>query len=263
MDHQKKASKIMNKKTCFFLSLLALSMFVSSPKSKAESYVGVQSGIIFNSNVDGIRGRVNLDDYIGPGVVPNFPGTNISDVKLDESVSIGIKAGHFFKRSPFLGIEGEINYSKPDVLNQNLSFRNPALPPNLSLEQRSADVHDINAGFSLIGRITKFKHFTPYVGIGPNIHYFLVRGSGETQIPTPMGVAVLPGPDIKEDKIAIGLQAKAGVRVPVTEHFAVDFEYKFNYSPVQLGQFRNVQNLRGDFTSHQAALGLVYVFGKK
>ncbi|MDX1919801.1 MAG: outer membrane beta-barrel protein, partial [Candidatus Caenarcaniphilales bacterium] len=193
-----------------------------------------------------------------------FPGTDISDIDLDENFSVSVKAGHYFKHAPFLGIEGELNYSKPDFKDQVLTFKNAAFPGPIQLRKLSADVHDIGLAVSLMARSRKFKHFNPYVGVGPNVHYFIVRGTGDAAVGP--GAPILPaldGDDIKQDKISVGIQAKAGVRIPVTEHFAFDVEYKFNVAPVQMGEFRNLEGYKGDFTSHQVMAGLTYVFGEK
>lgn len=235
--------------------------------ASAESYVGVQVGGRFANKVSGVKGDVvgvpnPAAPFIpgSPAYLAPFTGTDSSDLKLDETISIGAKVGHYFDKMPFLGVEGDINFSQPDLYPQNLTFSNPAFPPTLPQQsQKRIKIQDFQGGVSLMARYPAWKRVMPYVGVGPQVHLFRLRGSGDTQNPFALG-AFGPGRSVKQDKIGIGLQAKAGVRLAITKHLAIDAEYKFNFSPVRF-EARNLDNLKGTLTSHEVGAALVYRFG--
>jgi opacity protein-like surface antigen len=231
-------------------------------KASAESYVGVQTGYKFNNYIDNLRADENTNYPNESGPKPILVGSSLTRAKLDDSFSIGGKIGHYSDKVPFFGIEGEANYSRPDVEKQTFILTNPALLGSTQIPkiQNKARLDDFSAAASLMLRYPAFKRVMPYVGIGPTFHYFRLRGNG-ADVPVGSPNVTVPGDPIKQDKLSLGLQAKAGVRLAATKHLAVDVEYKYNYSPVR-AEFRDLNNMRGGFNSHEIGLALVYRFGK-
>jgi len=261
----------MNAKSLSAWALCLLTSISFSFATSAENYVGIQVGGRFANKISNVRGDVtNVTLFPPVTLVPvslgNFTGTDSSDMKLDETISFGAKIGHYFDKMPFIGIEGDINFSKPDLYPQNLTLTNSAFPATIPPQyERRIKVNDLQGGVSLMLRYPAFKRVMPYVGIGPQVHWFNLRGTGVTENPLgtlfPAQPATLQLNAVNQDKIAVGLQAKTGVRVALTKHLAVDAEYKFNYSPVRF-QARNLDNISGSYTSHEIGAALVYRFGK-
>lgn len=255
-------------------ALLISLLFALSP-SCAETYVGVGGGFVFGGSLTKTKVDVDLD-YAGKPFPPlTVPGYSMSDSNLDETFAVSGKVGHYFDKFPFIGIEGEVGYSKPDFREQSFILNNPTpIAPNLgtlATLQRQADVHDFQAGAHLMFRLPLFKRVMPYIGAGPQIHYIRIRGTGEaiSGLPQPTGTIVnlntTTEPNLRGDYITPGIQAKAGVRlVPVKaiERLAVDIEYKYNWAPMRMGQFRDLRNVRGQYMAHQIGAALVYRFGK-
>jgi opacity protein-like surface antigen len=267
--------------------IFGLSYF--SLSASAESYVGIQAGASIGNKVNSVIVDVNpnyqgslITNFLPPSAVKpvqdaRFTGAKQSDAKLENSFSIGAKAGHYFDAIPFLGVEGEFNFTKPDLKEQNITTSNlnntTLLTSNgtVTKKQLAADIYDFTSAFSLMARYPAFKRVTPYIGVGPNFHYFRVRGTGAAEINTDVVLETLgapktpnvlvQGPGVKQDKFSIGLQAKAGIRFNITKHLSADVEYKYNYSPVRMDPFRDLNNYRGGYNSHQVAGALVYRFG--
>jgi opacity protein-like surface antigen len=248
----------MKKQNILLSSLMVFLAFNVCP-SKSESYIGIQAGASFANELTDSKADVNGGHPVAPG--PIFVGSKLTDSRLNDSFSIGAKVGHYFDVIPFFGIEGEFNYTNPDFPTQNIVLSNPALPGSIVKTQFKADIYDFAAGASLMVRYPLFKRVMPYIGVGPNLHYFRVRGTGNDINPMLPGV-VLPGPEINQDKVALGVQAKAGLRLAATKHLAFDIEYKYNYSPVRLDQWRGLANLTGSYDSQQLCGAVVYRFGK-
>lgn len=250
------------KSTAFALCLI--SFFCISLQTKAESYVGIQAGASFGNKFVNLKGNENVNYPNPPGAGELFKNTKVDDVNLSESALIGVKAGHYFDAIPFLGVEGEVNYSKPDFEQQVLTLKHPDFGSFQEL-QLKADVHNISGAVSIMARYPKFKRVMPYIGVGPTINYLKIKGTGRSGIApgedlNDPNVGVI-GPRINEDSVRIGVQAKTGVRFALAKHLALDLEYRFNYTPIKVGDFRSLQDPKADYISHQVVGALVYRFG--
>jgi opacity protein-like surface antigen len=272
------------------LILCAAILLSVGMKASAENYVGVQAGVSFANKVGGTKVDIDpnyADSLQIPGFLPpsigqaikgaKFTGADMTDTKHDESFTAGVKVGHYFDSIPFLGVEGELNYMKPDFLQQDFTtsnLNNPTLLTSngvVTKNQLAANIHDFSGTASLMLRYPAFKRVTPYVGVGPSLHYIRIRGTGTTAMNTDtateaLGGPITPnvlvdGPPLKHDTFTGGLQAKAGIRFNVTKHLSADVEYKYNYMPVRLDPYRDLNNFRGTFSGHQIVAALVYRFG--
>ena len=253
----------------YFISGIILSLLVIiyvPSEVNAETYVGLQTGFSFSNRIG--DGKADADtNFNGKAGVGLLTGFDLSPTNLERSFAISGKVGHYFDRFPFLGVEGEVGYHKPDYKQQTFILTNPNLPPLFSL-QETADVHDFQAGFSLMLRYPVFKRVMPYVGVGPQVHYVRIRGVGNATSgfnPSLPPNIVIEEDDLKRDDVTAGIQAKVGVRIVPIEKFerlAIDLEYKFNAAPVRFNSFRDLANVRGFYNTQQVGAAIVYRFGK-
>lgn len=257
---------------------LLLSVFVLTlaESSLGESYIGVQAGMSFGNRLKDMKAGENFNYPEAPSF--NDPDTYFAnstltdDVELDESFLINIKAGHYFKKLPFLGIEIDASYHEPNFeeqiveidLNRPFNAGGSSKFKELQLE---ADVKHIAVGASVMLRAHKFKKVTPYIGGGPTINYMSFKGTGVSGIRADPGFDVndpnnrVIAPSFKESTWEIGVQGKAGIRFNITERFAIDTEYKVQYIPnSSIDQFRSFVKPESDFISHQILAGIVYKF---
>lgn len=245
----------------FATALLLLSGFYSS--SHAEPYIGFYGGGSFNNKLAKLKGDENVNYPNPPGPGDLFKGTTVDDAKLYNSFLFGAKAGRYLKSRPFLGFEVEFDYSKPNFKEQVLALRHSDFGEFKEL-QLKADIQKFTTAFNVLLRYDGFDSFKPYVGIGPSLNYIKIKGTGRSGIlegenPSDPSVGV-NGPDINEKTWALGGQVKIGAQFPVTNNFAIDFEYKYVYVPIEVNNFRSLKNPEANIISNQAVLALVYRF---
>ncbi len=244
----------------FFFLFLFITIFLlfNSFCSKAESYIGVQAGGSIGSRLYDLQSNNNTNSFNQPNIQELLKDTRLDNIKLDESFTVGGKIGHYFDKAPFLGVEGEFNYSRPEF-KQNLTLNNPYFG-NFQDIQLKARVNDFAGTVSVMARYPRYKRVMPYVGIGPSLHYFTVKGSGRTGAGFGLPFVRLDEQDINVKSLKIGLQAKTGIRVSLTKHLALDAEYRFNYAPFGKG-LGGRQEPKADYISHQIVGAVVYKFG--
>lgn len=182
------------------------------------------------------------------------------EVKWSSSMVGGLKLGYFFHKFPYLGVEGEFNYSRNSIPQRNVRL-NPPLPADnpipgawARLPRQSVSV--MTLACHLVGRYGFFKdeeapfgRLQPYVGIGP-------------------GFTVIYG-EVDSAK-NFGIDALAGLRFMLRKNLSVFAEYKFNHQfDVEL-EHQKLQSLNGifeqrgkatfDFTMHQFLIGICFHF---
>lgn len=99
------------------------------PESHAETYVGASVGWTFGAKITSVTGdeNTNYPDPPDPaGGLPLPPGSRISDLSLNDSINLGLKAGRFFDAAPAFGIEGTFNYAQPNFCRQLVTLTHPA-----------------------------------------------------------------------------------------------------------------------------------------
>ena len=91
-------------------------------------------------------------------------GTTASDISLDNSILVGVKAG-IMSRSGLLGLEVEAFQTRPDIENQTQTFIEPSFGP--FLQTRGGD-HRVNVyAVNLVLRHPITKRLVAHVGAGP------------------------------------------------------------------------------------------------
>jgi len=202
--------------------------------------------------------------YIGAGGGANFvgssnwkiqaPGTTVyKSNALTSSPLFNAKLGYFFHQFPYLGLEGELSYTRNKVrqtfpLASHLGNANTA---------SFVDAFD-NVSFALriMGRYgflpdseVPFGRLQPYVGVGPGLE--LVLGEDDTAK-------------------NIGLEVSAGLKYMILKNFSTFVEYKFSYQFAVEINPRNFKinggnglisgNYTFDYARHMVVVGLAYHF---
>lgn len=183
-------------------------------------------------------------------------------VRWSPSMLGGLKVGYFFHKFPYLGLDGEFNYTRNSIPQQNVSIR-PPLPYDNRIAGSVARVPSQNVSIftfalHIVGRYgflkddeVPFGRLQPYVGIGP-------------------GFSIIYG-EVDAAK-NFGIDAMAGLRYMFRKNLSAFVEYKFNHQfDVEL-EHSKLKQLSGvgpyeqrglgtfDFTMHQILVGVCFHF---
>jgi hypothetical protein len=200
--------------------------------------------------------------YIGAGGGANFvspancefqvPGTTVhKSIPITSSPLFNAKLGYFFHRFPYLGLEGEVSYTR-NKFRQTFPL---AGPPGTTASFDDA-FDNISLALRIMGRYgflpdteVPFGRLQPYVGIGPGLE--LVCGDNDTAK-------------------NIGLEVSAGLKYMILKNFSTFVEYKFSYQfAVEISpRMFNVNGVNEpvsgkytfDYARHMVVVGLAYHF---
>jgi len=160
----------------------------------------------------------------------------ISDVQLENDFAFGAKAGFFFKKRKWLGLETEVFTFFPNMTQQNTIVAQPgklafgATLPGAHLQVTALAVN-------LVTRDTTADRFNAYGGLGPAFFYVYSRNFPGKLTLTP------------------GMNLTGGARYFVTDQFAVFGELKFHIAHFNFGGFS------GDYSGQMFVGGVEYHFG--
>jgi len=256
-----------------------------SLQAYAENYVGVSLGYSFSQRLNNLTGNENTN-YPDPADTNDqftyFPGAHISDVNLDNSLSAGIRFGHWFESQPNWGVEIEGNFSRPDFKRQDVTISHPALGQLLSYatageitqsyiteDQDSAKIKLFQVSADVMYRFSSEDKLKPYIGAGPTLNVMKISGTGSSgRFVSPDANTMLeycnlfygPGPNISETMVRVGANVKAGLTYSIDEDLDLGVEYKFNWTPVHISNFRSQSDLEGDYFSHALSAVLIKKF---
>jgi hypothetical protein len=275
------------------LKKLALfTLLFSSGSLYAESFVGGSLGYSFSGNLSSITANENTNYPLGTGVTYTggladdtmlFKGAHYTDVKLKDTLSGGLRLGHYFDQVPSLGLEIEGKYSQPNIKAQLVKITHPGFANMIGLwssdptgptfgetfgqssfteDQLGAKVNLFQFNLNALYRYQGFKDLTPYLGVGPSLNILRITGSGwsgNIVDPFPSG-GPFPGPDIHQTSVNIGANFKAGLEYKFDKDWGTGVEYHFNWSPIEVDAFRSAQHLKADYESHNLSLVLKRYF---
>lgn len=184
----------------------------------AESYVAGQLGMTFPQ-------ALSSGDVTQHGI----GGLAVSDQPLKNSIMLGAKAGHYFSRARWIGVETGLSFANPHVKEGSLTFSGPGGPPvssgTLSGVNQRMIIWDVA---TLILRYPRYR-LQPYVGIGPALFFASLKGPGAP-----------PG----QSATAIGLNLEGGARYYMTRRWALFGEMQ--YHRARLGYTSNDDNSAAD-----------------
>ena len=265
--------------------------------ANAEPYIGLSLGYSFDAKLSGIKGNENLNypDAIDTSSPLYYPDTKYSDIKLKDVLQGGIKAGYYFNSAPSFGLEVEANYSEPKMKQQNVTITNygskaPSSTPigdainydiishidcpcastlsgdgsSVTENQLPAKVKLLQFNFNAMYRYRGFKEFTPYIGAGPSINVIRITGTGESGHfvnPTDIfGYEITAGPNISDTSVNVGANFKIGGEYHMDKDWGLGAEYHFNWSKVDISNFRSASNLNADLNMQSLSIVLTKHF---
>jgi hypothetical protein len=220
------------------LLVLLVPIVLFAPQAYAETYVAGQVGMTFPQALR--NGEVTQH---GGGSV------DLSDQPLKNSLMLGAKLGHYFTKTPWIGIETGLSFANPHVKEGSLTFSGPGGSatfndlPGLSHRMIIWDVA------TLMFRYPGHR-LQPYVGVGPALYFARLKGP---EAP--------PG----QSATTIGLNAELGARYYITRSWALVGEMQ--YHRARLGYISNDDNdladpfgFRATYSALTFSLGLSYSF---
>ena len=198
------------------LGLLSLAISLPS-RALAESYFAGKFGVTLPQSLS--DGKATQD---------GIGGLEISDQPLKNSLNVGVKLGHYFSRTKWLGIETGLSYTTPHIKEGSLTFTGPG---GSQTSPTLPGVHQQMITWEIATLLFRYpgKRLQPYIGIGPALFFGSVKG------PT-----APPG----QSGTAIGLNAEVGVRYFLTRHWALFGEGTYNRA--RMGYISNDSNPAAD-----------------
>jgi opacity protein-like surface antigen len=223
-------------RVCTALALL-VGLALYQPVAHGESYIAGEFGVTLPSIGKGLTNIETTSTF--------QEGTTVSDLGLKSSAFYGLKAGHYFRKSPWFGLEAEIFNATSHVKQQTQTFFAPNGSAVASTLQPGAHFRVLTiAPVNLMFRYHKTR-LQPYVGIGPGI-FFAKLSSSDV-------------PNTQKDT-RLGLNAKAGLEYFFTRRVSVFGEYKFNYArfnfPNDANAFPFPYGFNATYKMHLVGFGL-------
>jgi outer membrane protein W len=208
---------------------------------QAESYVSGMVG--YTIAQDTTRGKVNDPANVG---LP--AGTTISNVDLNNSLMYGVKLGHYFNSTPWLGVELESFMTTPHRPAQRLTLFTPAAG-SFQQDEPGATNRVIVVSPNLVMRY-QAGSFEPYVGIGPGVFFLHQKQLTGT------------GTDYSQTSTRFGLNTQLGLRYRITEHVSMFGEWKYNYARINLAGQADVNHfgINAVINLHHFVFGVGYHF---
>ncbi|HKN87380.1 MAG TPA: outer membrane beta-barrel protein [Nitrospiraceae bacterium] len=220
-----------------FLTVAVVSSLATASLSRAEFYIGGQGGLTVPNKLSNVEG------------IDHDAGLKTSDLKLATSGLYGAKAGYFFGRLPWLGVEGDFYYSTPHLEQQPVTQRilNPITGQSIQVQnvQPGGHLHVFAAALNIVARYPG-KRFQPYVGVGPGIAWARM-----SNLPT------ASSPSASASDSSLMLNVIVGGRYFVMKHLALFAEYKYNRASFDFGN--NVQ-FKADYSANNFVGGIAVHF---
>jgi hypothetical protein len=223
----------------FGLAIWVLSATYSDGTAWAESYVAGQLGMTFPQPLSG--GDVTQD---------GFGGLKLSDQPLKNSIMFGGKAGHYFSRMRWLGIETGLSYANPHIKQGSLTLTGTG---GQSVQTGTLPgIHQKMVIWDMATLMVRYPGYRlqPYAGIGPALFFGSLKG------PT-----APPG----QSGTSIGLNVEGGARYYITRRWALFGELQYHLA--RMGYTSNDDNpaadpfgFRATYSSLTLSFGLGYHF---
>lgn len=210
-----------------FVIVIGVIPFLASLAS-AESYIGGQLGF-------------TIPESLG-GVSQTGGGARFSNLDLNNSFTYGAKAGHYFERYKWLGVEADLYTTNPHLENQNATRTTAGGSTSVIVPGALNRVTTL--AFSLMARYPG-ERFQPYAGMGMGVYFAKAAGSFS-----------------KDTDASPGFHLVGGSRFFVTKEVALFGEYKYDHAtfsfpslPTGIGT-----GLTGDYMAHTLVVGVSYHF---
>ncbi|GLS22371.1 hypothetical protein GCM10007874_53890 [Labrys miyagiensis] len=229
----------------------------------AETYFGGSIGYAFDAKVTGVNGNENTN-YPDPpdpiGGAPLLRGASVTDLALGTSPTFGLRIGHFFEGTPWLGVEAALSYSRPEFKHQPVTLTHPGFidligTPSVTEEQLPANSSVFRLSMDGIARYDSWGRFIPYIGAGPAVFIWHITGTGHSGITAGDPVGVF-GPRLNESVVTWGADLKAGMEYRINDQWGTGLEYHYDWSRMHIDNFRSISHASGNFNSQELELTL-------
>jgi opacity protein-like surface antigen len=214
----------------FWLLALAVFLLFGSP-AQAELYIAGQVGASIPNKFSNVEG------------VDSLAGTNISDLKLQNSFMYGAKLGYYFESIKWLGVETEVYNTTPKSKQQDVTIN--GAPANAI----GQDIRVLT--WSPIVLLVRYpgERFQPYAGVGMGLFFARIHDGQSDQS--------------SSDNWRVGLTTQLGLRFLITKHLSVFGEWKYNRASFTFSDSTPTAatgGLKGDYSANIFAFGLGWHF---
>lgn len=224
-----------------------LSFLTATPYAYPEAYVGGQLG----STVAG-------KSLTGVELTEFSPAGTMSDRALANSAMFGIKAGYYFPRARWFGIETELYQTNPHIKQQSttITIQSGAVLRDFgpvtggtSTGVLSGDQFLVRTWVPVNAMFRYHKtRLQPYIGFGPALYMARVK-------------TTVTGFEGTQSSARLGINVKAGVEYFITRNLSASLEGRYNkanfiFDPTSTGGF----GFKANYEMIFAAVGLNYHF---
>lgn len=224
-----------------------LSFLIAIPCAYPEAYIGGQIGTTLAGNT--LKG-IDLTDF--------SPEGSMSDRKLAQSALLGVKAGYYFPRVRWFGIEAEFFQTTPHIKQQHTRI---SIPTGATLK----DFGPV-AGGTVEGTLSG-DHFRVRAFVPLNLMFRYHKTRLQPYLGFGMGIfmahitTTAAGFEGSQSSTSVGFNTKAGLEYYITRHLSAFGEWKhsrasFNFDANSTGGF----GFKADYNPHFIAFGLNYHF---
>ena len=224
-----------------------LFFLVATPYAYPEAYIGGQLG----STVAG-------KSLTGVELTEFSPAGTMSDRALANSAMFGIKAGYYFPRARWFGLETELYQTNPHIKQQSTTV---SITPGAILRDfgpvaggtstgvLSGDQFRVRTWVPVNAMFRYHKtRLQPYIGFGPALFMARVK-------------TTVTGFEGTQSSARLGINVKAGLEYFITQNFSASLEGRYNkanfiFDPTSSGGF----GFKANYEMMFAAIGLNYHF---
>ncbi len=224
-----------------------VSFLMTAPYAYPEAYIGGQVGsTIAGKKLTGVE----LTEFSPPG--------SMSDRSLANSAVVGLKAGYYFPRARWFGLETEFYQTNPHIKQQPTTISIApgsvlrdfgTVPGGTTTGVLSGDQFRIRTWVPVNAMFRYHKtRLQPYFGFGPALFMARVKTTAA-------------GFEGTQSSTRIGLNAKLGAEYFITRHLSASLEGRYNkanftFEPTSTGGF----GFKADYDMIFVSIGLNYHF---
>jgi len=215
----------------------------------AESYVGFGLGVALSHDVTDISGKTTA----------GVEGT-LTDLDPENGFSYGVKLGHYFENTPWLGVEFDFYQRAPDIDQQTATATGTAGIYGATVGQIKVDVDSSTTfGFLVMLRANEEQsknlfNLEPSLGVGFGVNTIdLADASTFTTAGAAVGSTNL-GSDTQ-----IGFLISAGLKYKINDKIKAYGEYKFTESSFEVTG-ADTNTYKFDVGDSNLMFGLSYSF---
>jgi opacity protein-like surface antigen len=224
----------------------------------AEWYAGGAVGIAMPHDVDDLSGS-------GGGY-----SLGISEFSPDNSFTGGIKAGYFFEKTPYLGVEINWSISEPDVDKETVFATITGTPTGVYAGQTSGnflgsvDVASLSS-FSFLAMLratdedakTKYNGMQPYLGLGFTVSTLDINSASAHSTAGALVGTTAGGGDSATD---VGFALTGGLNYLIANNIKIYSEYKYENVDYEYNSLDGSLKITGNLENSSLVFGASYSF---